>query len=394
MRALIAAVVALAAIATTTPVHAVDPPECVVDDASAVATVTPVGGSARIDHDGNAIYVDGVACGTLTTVDRIDVVGALGGDDALTIVLANGQFGPGKTDEGDGSSEIEFGLSGHLRLTIEGGDGAERIAAGVSGGSRFNLDTTETTPDADLQISTSDLRSLTVDLGAGNDAFSGAGGSGTGDFFLSLADVPVAISMGDGTDLFAPGISQPATYAGGPGADVFSVRWVECGSLLRLPDSTGTLCLTGPSFDLASFERIRGTLGDDFIVTTNRDEVVHGFAGQDTITGSRGTDVFDGGIGLDGAAYGQLDRRIVGDLRDGSVTGGGDDQLIDIEILGGTAYDDVLFGNARDNRLIGLAGRDELVGRRGADTHDGGDGRDDCHQRDATAGDTFTGCER
>ena len=91
---------------------------------------------------------------------------------------------------------------------------------------------------------------------------------------------------------------------------------------------------------------------------------------------------------------GQLAGGIVGDLRSGSVTGGGDDELVGIEILGGTGRGDVLLGNARDNRLFGSGGRDELLGRGGADLHDGGDGRDDCHQRHAGAGDTFTGCER
>jgi Ca2+-binding RTX toxin-like protein len=389
----LAVALAFVAIVPPTGAHAVEP-ECALDVGTAIATVTPIGGSATIHHDGATIYVDGIACAALDDVDRIDVVGAIGGQDELAIDFGNGPFAPGKTDEEDGSSEIEFGLDGHLHLTLQGGDGSERITAGVSGDALFNLDSTESVGDADLQIPTSGLLSLTVTLGAGADTFDGSGGHGTGDFFFSLEGVPVIVQTGGGGDQVYPSVSDAGIFDGGPGTDAFSVRSFSCGSRLDLVEGTGFLCTTGPAFELIALEHITATKGDDFVVTTARDEIIWGLSGDDIIIGSRGADTFEGGPGYDGVSYGQLDRGIAGDLRSGSVIGAGDDSLSSIEILGGTAHADILLGNARDNRLYGSGGRDELLGRGGADLHDGGDGRDDCHQRDATAGDTFTACER
>jgi Ca2+-binding RTX toxin-like protein len=365
-------------------------PECTIDADTAVASITPADGSVQIDHDGQTISVDGMPCGTLETVDRIDVAPA---DDQVRIILANGPFAPGKTVEADGSSEIEFGIEGHVHLSLEGGDGREAIAAGVSGDAVFNLDADEPSADADLQVPTDHLRSLTVDLEGGDDAFTGSGIAG-GGFFFSHDEVEVVVRMGAGEDVFVPGISTPGTYLGGPGTDTFSVRWLTCGSVLVLPEGSGSVCQGGSIFGLGGYERVIGTSGDDFIAGTRRDEVFRGSAGQDIFDGSRGADILDGGPGGDGVGYGSIGHALAIDLATGIVIGAGNDELHGIEDAGGTMFGDTLLGNARANRLWGSGGNDELAGRGGPDSHDGGAGRDDCHQRDAGTNDTFVDCER
>jgi hypothetical protein len=86
--------------------------ECSFDAGTATVTVTPLDGSADIIRRGDAIAVDGVDCGaaTVTNTDTVDVVPSTG--DAVTIDLRGGPFAPGLTDEGDGSSEIEFFITG------------------------------------------------------------------------------------------------------------------------------------------------------------------------------------------------------------------------------------------------------------------------------------------
>jgi Ca2+-binding RTX toxin-like protein len=369
---------------------------CTYDDGTAVATVTPLDGSTLIHHDGQIIEVDGVECGTLASVDTVRVFSA---GDRVRIALEAGPFAPGKTDEGDGSSEIEFEIFGHVDLSIEGGDDAEHLAAAGSIGpgavsSFLNLNASEPTSDADLTVEDGSLSSLQILLAGGGDSFEGWGWAPTWSFFFGNLTL---LRMGSGNDRIEPAATEHAIYHGGPGDDTFSLRALgNCSgspSLVRLPDRRATLCGT-IDVSVAAFERVLGSDGPDFLEGTRAANVLRGAGGDDVLIASRGDDLLHGGPGRDVAVYAPAGVRVHADLRAGIALGPGTDRLVRLEGLAGSEKRDVLLGDAGPNELTGFRGNDELHGRAGPDAHFGDEGFDDCHQRHMTPGDTFDGCER
>lgn len=129
---------------------------------------------------------------------------------------------------------------------------------------------------------------------------------------------------------------------------------------------------------------INGTPGNDKLFGTFRDDFLYGFLGNDELYGGEGNDFLEGGEGndvLDGggnnsgkggdtADYSKAASAVVVDLSAGSASGGaGDDTLINIENIIGSAFSDTLIGNNFDTN--------ELYGGKGDDTLLGGDSSDD-----------------
>jgi hypothetical protein len=89
---------------------------CSFDAGTGVATITFADGDdVTIVRSGDDIVVNGAACtgATVTATETVHVAESEpDGDDlaSLTIDLSGGPLAPGKTDEGDGSSEIELTL--------------------------------------------------------------------------------------------------------------------------------------------------------------------------------------------------------------------------------------------------------------------------------------------
>lgn len=227
---------------------------------------------------------------------------------------------------------------------------------------------------------------------------------------------------------------------------------ITTGVLVVAPASSqaaGTTCLSTEA-------TVVGTEGDDVLEGTEGADVIAGLGGNDSIDGLGGDDLICGGDGSDelvggdgddsllaqrnaftadgyplpedlwggpgddyivGGAEGQpadLDRVHYDDapgpvVVDLSATtypyqamGEGQDDLLRIEVVYGSAYgdsltglgerpyrgwgaadpyvpDDALYGMGGDDTISGLLGRDELVGGAGADWIDGGEGRDGIH---------------
>jgi Ca2+-binding RTX toxin-like protein len=146
-------------------------------------------------------------------------------------------------------------------------------------------------------------------------------------------------------------------------------------------------------------DRLTGGSGNDTIQGENGDDVLYGGAGDDYLDGGNNDDVLNGGAGADtldgGEDYDIASYRngassgIIIDSINGVLVGiQGDaigDQLINIEEIEGTNFNDVLKGNDAENifngaggndTLEGGAGDDLLVGGLGADRLDGGTGLD------------------
>ncbi len=118
-------------------------------------------------------------------------------------------------------------------------------------------------------------------------------------------------------------------------------------------------------------DRIWGGSDDDLLDGSRGRDSLYGESGDDTLIGSEDGDFLDGGTGDDVASYeyswsgvrvrlaDHLDSRsrteVSGDHAD-------DDQLVNIEGVIGTRYDDTLIGNQDWNYLSGGDGNDHIIG--------------------------------
>ena len=142
--------------------------------------------------------------------------------------------------------------------------------------------------------------------------------------------------------------------------------------------STGTVFFNGYGGD----DTLDGSATDKPIVADGGDgnNVLIGGSANDTLIGGAGDDYFDGGAGFDVVSYAGAGAGVTIDLALGGAqnTGGaGNDQLISIEGLIGSNFDDTLKGDGTHNvLLIGGGGNDTLIGGSGDDYFDGGAGFD------------------
>jgi Ca2+-binding RTX toxin-like protein len=120
-------------------------------------------------------------------------------------------------------------------------------------------------------------------------------------------------------------------------------------------------------------------LGTDRVITAFADVgVTFGWAdGNDTLEGGLGNDTLNGGGGVDTASYANASGAITVNLFSGTSSGAdGNDTLVNIENVTGSAFNDTIIGNNLDNVLTGGTGIDILVGFGGNDTLLAGDGAD------------------
>jgi trimeric autotransporter adhesin len=151
--------------------------------------------------------------------------------------------------------------------------------------------------------------------------------------------------------------------------------------------------------DMVTDDRVHGGAGNDIISAgpgsdviwdDEGDDTVYAGSGDDNIYGSAGNDYYDGGaggfIGIDQVTYEAALGGIVVDLSlasgqvrsagDADAAGIGVDTLVDIEVIGGSQFGDIMTAGAISISFYGGAGNDQLNGGAGADLLDGGAGDD------------------
>ncbi|MEO0667138.1 MAG: CHRD domain-containing protein [Pseudomonadota bacterium] len=142
--------------------------------------------------------------------------------------------------------------------------------------------------------------------------------------------------------------------------------------------------------EVADFENVRGSGGDDLILGNNEINVLEGLGGNDSIHSFGGADTIDGGDGIDTALFSAGAGVIVDLDEDGNVIaqinapeGALIDTVLNFESINGSnnanspnGGADVLFGNSGANQLNGQAGDDVLNGEGGDDILIGGAGSD------------------
>ncbi len=212
-----------------------------------------------------------------------------------------------------------------------------------------------------------------------------------------------ALDGGGGTDVFHATIDDgDDTYTGGEGTDLLDLSKTFAGASVDLRSGSSTSAETGTDL-LSGIENVRGSKGNDTIVSDDAANILHGEAGNDTFVmcADGVDDHVNGGHGSDTADYGEVTMAISADLETGVANGEdiGTDSLTSIENLLGTSAGDQLSGNSADNEITGNGGNDEISGHAGDDvfkatvddgddTFDGGEGTDTLDLSATSAGAT------
>ena len=170
------------------------------------------------------------------------------------------------------------------------------------------------------------------------------------------------------------------------------------GDILR-----GIEAVHGSDFD----DQISGNATRNALFGGDGADSLYGNGGNDWINGGAGADLVAGGQGIDMAVYVNSADGVQIDMATGVHTGGdaAGDQLVSIENLAGSRFDDVLIGDGGDNRLVGNGGNDVLgggfgedilIGKQGNDTMTGGGNADTFLFRpaDGSGTDTITDFSR
>jgi len=293
---------------------------------------------------------------------------------------------------GSGAAQVfdlsTFFFAGLTSTILDGGGGDDTILA-TSGG------------DIISGAGGSDL----IDAGGGDDRVFGgsgadtiAGGNGN-DFIKGLGGSGDQLIGGSGNDTLNGGRgvdrlieSGDADFAvtnssmTGNGTDVLlalEIAEINAGNSDNLIDVSGFLGFRG-------FVQVRAFGGNDTILGSAGPDVLNGGDGNDSLVGGEGDDLLNGDAGNDILQGKEGDDTLNGGDDNDGLSGFTGNDVLNGErgfdrLFGGNGNDTLTGGNARDT-LFGGAGDDSLAGNDGPDTLVGGTGNND-----ASPGDVFDG---
>ncbi|TND00070.1 MAG: calcium binding hemolysin protein, partial [Rhodocyclaceae bacterium] len=325
--------------------------------------------------DGNDILIsiEGVRgsafADTLTGDNRNNWMTGGGGDD-----LINGGGNFDWADYRDASGAVTVNLATGLASGADGND----VLAGIEALRGSTYDDTFTGDGGDNW-----LRG-----GGGNDVLNGGAGSDYADYKDAAGAIMVDLATGtargaDGNDTLAnienvrgsayadtlTGGSGDNWLRGGGGNDVLNggagsdyADYKDAAGAVTVNLATGTASGADGNDRLASIEHVRGSAYADTLT---------GNSGTNFLRGGAGNDRLDGGAGSDWAAYWDATGGVTVDLAAHTSSGAdGNDTLIGIENVTGSAYADTLKGDAGSNWLRGNGGNDTINGDTGYDWAD------------------------
>ena len=303
--------------------------------------------------------------GTVNFTDTIENVSGSGYNDVIT---------------GNALANIISGNNGND--TLYGAGGIDTIYGGAGNDKLYSDSAAPTLSDGGNSLYGGDGND-TLYGGLGNDSLYGENND----------DTIIAISSNDGSDVID----------GGSGTDTVDYTAVNNAISVTLADATiATVTVVGGNNDtIVNVENFIGGSGNDTITGSAGNNSLNGSAGDDTLIGGSGNDiltdalgtnVFAGGAGDDtitgtGATSSWLDYSLDG-ITEGAVTSlnttinqvistnRGNDIIIGVNNITGSAYNDIFYGNASVNTINGGSGNDSIEGYGGSDVLDGGSGID------------------
>lgn len=199
-----------------------------------------------------------------------------------------------------------------------------------------------------------------VHAGDGNDLVDG--GSGADTLFGERGND--RLIGGDGDDTLNGGEGDDR-LEGGAGNDWASF---EGGVAVNADLTTGTASGQGNDI-LTGIENLRGSDSDDTLKGNAANNNIQGGLGADLLIATAGTDVLNGGAGVDTASFAAFASGVVASLTSGSYSStSGAGQLVSLESLIGSAFNDTLTGDGAANTINGGLGSDIMDGGAGVDT--------------------------
>jgi len=335
-------------------------------------------GNDTLDGGANQLYAN-----TANTSPEFD--GAYYGDATSGVTVVLGADGTAGTASGGAGADVLVGIElvvgsafgDTIRGTnrtdteiIRGGAGNDTLFGGDSSGTDagFNL--------VDYRFATG---GVAVNLSTGS--ATGADGTDVLSGFLGIIGSEFADTLtGDGGNNYFEGRRGNDTIDGGAGFDRASYQNAEGGVVVDLASGiatgsadTDTLISIEAARGSAFADRLTGNTGDNDLQGRDGNDTLSGGAGRDTLYGGLGNDSLDGGdhtalLG-DWVSYAAATGAVSVDLATGRASGAeGDDTLVNVEAVMGSAYDDTLTGGAGNDTLRGGAGNDTLDGGAGTDT--------------------------
>ncbi len=292
---------------------------------------------------------------TLSSLAGNDIVYARAGNDTI-----NGGAGEDHLYGGNGNDLIKGGTN---KDQLHGGYGADNLQ-GQSGSDSLHGDAGNDTLDGG---SGSD----SLDGGTGNDTY--LFGRGSGHDFINSYDATVGkrdvIQLGAGistTDVTLRRDDDCLVLAINGTNDTLRVdRYfyndaADGHQVDQIKFSDGTVW--GVATVKAKVLALAATVENDILFGYATNDTIRGFDGDDTVYAAAGNDTLSGGYG---------DDRLYGEDGDDLIRGGAhNDQL-----FGGNGVDN-LQGQSGNDKLYGEAGNDTLNGNAGNDIMDGGEGND------------------
>lgn len=321
--------------------------------------------------------------GGFTIANDVVIENATGGsgNDVLIGNSANNVL-----NGGGGSDTVVYkGAAGAVTVdltlqTATGGGGNDTLVAIESAvGSSFN--DTLVGNDADN----------TLDGGDGDDIMSGGNGIDTASYASVSAGVSVDLTIAGAQNTGGGGIDTLSSFENLTGSRFNDVLTGTAGANVINGGAGNDVMNGGDGIDTASYAGAASAVG---VLLSNAAAQNTSGAGVDTLTsfenltgsnfndtlgGTSGDNILDGGFGTDRVTYQAALAAVIVNLSltGAQATGGaGNDTLISFENLTGSNHSDTLTGTAGANDIVGRAGNDTFDGGDGNDVLTGGDGDD------------------
>ncbi len=304
----------------------------------------------------------------ITGNDDVNILDGGAGDDTIIGGKGNDTIrgGAGSSDTLDYSKESLTGATG-ISVDLNNKTTAQTIHVDYGDDLISGIENIIGSDKTDTLIG--DEKNNILKGGADKDNISGGAGNDT-------------LYGGTGDDTFIGGSGNDTIYGEAGSGDEVDYSY-ESNSIDANLES-GEVKIAGALEDtISGIENYKGSTGNDIVIGNSETNKIKTGAGADTLKGSLGADTLDGGDDSDTVDYTTYGYGVSIDLDsdDNAVNGNSGtaqdtqatiDQLLNIENIIGSNYNDTLEGGEDSNTINGGAGQDTLIGRDGADRLIGG----------------------
>lgn len=318
-------------------------------------------GSAAINATGNAlanVLIGNSAANTLNGAGGADTMSGGGGNDLYIVDNAGDVI---NELAGEGTDSVQSSVTYTLVSNVEN---LTLTGSAATNGTGNSLD----------NVLTGNSAANTLTGGGGNDTLNGGagadtmvGGTGNDTYVVDNSSDIVTEAASEGTDLVQSSISYVLT------------------SNVENLTLTGSAVLNGTGNSLDNI--ITGNTGANTLNGGAGNDTLNGGDGNDLLIGGAGADALNGGNGLDTASYEASSVGLyIGNLTPNTNTGdAAGDTYSSIEVIKGTAFDDVISFLGSGLTVYGGDGNDNIIADGLGNTIYGGAGNDVIRARDGTA---------